>query len=407
VSVHLEAAARIGAGIVADTLWHRDRCTWLVPEPEYGADGRRTLAYRAAAGDLYDGTGGVALFLAELWAVGGDPQVRDAARGALRHAVEGPVLGGDAGLYRGRLGVAHVAARCAALLDDEEWGHVASALAAGTVGRAPRESDLLGGRAGAVLGLLALGDVSGDPGLVARALEMATSPPAGAMTSELTGLSHGAAGTGLALAALATATGDAATAAASDREFDHERRLFDARMGNWPDLREGRRGDGGEGSVSWCHGAAGIALSRLGAWRVSGDEICLAEISAALDVVEPWVRAAAHDPRASWCLCHGIAGNCEALLECASAVPTREESLRATVRAAVEQGLAEHDGDPPTWTCDPVPDHPGLMTGRAGIGLFLLRLAHPEIPSALLIGARGTQLMLDVPTTVPGTEEEI
>ena len=66
----LDAADAIGRDIVADAIWHDGRCSWV----GVAADPKDAWQpeYRALEPNLYDGTAGVGLFLAELAAVTGD-----------------------------------------------------------------------------------------------------------------------------------------------------------------------------------------------------------------------------------------------------------------------------------------------------------------------------------------------
>ena len=129
-------------------------------------------ALLAAMGpDLYGGTSGVALFLAELHAVTGNPDVRRVAIGGLRHALsrlDALPLAARPGLFTGWIGIAIAAARMAKVLGDESLSRAASDLAQ----RCAREklenweSDLVYGKAGTIVGLLRLSDLLEQPGLV-------------------------------------------------------------------------------------------------------------------------------------------------------------------------------------------------------------------------------------------------
>jgi hypothetical protein len=112
----LDCANSIGQRLAADAIWHAERCTWLGATGE--PDGPR-LASLAPA--LYDGTAGVALFLAELHAAAPDAAVRAAALGAARQALATtdriiPPL--RLGLYTGVPGVAWAVTRIGDLLDE-------------------------------------------------------------------------------------------------------------------------------------------------------------------------------------------------------------------------------------------------------------------------------------------------
>ena len=79
----------------------------------------------------------------------------------------------------------------------------------------------------------------------------------------LTGFSHGASGVAAALAGLFSATTDGRYLEAAARALHYERARFDPNAGNWPDLRAPHRPDRPRFMLGWCHGAPGIALSRL------------------------------------------------------------------------------------------------------------------------------------------------
>ena len=67
------------------------------------------------------------------------------------------------------------------------------------------------------------------------------------------------------------------------------------------------------GSV-WCHGAPGIALSRLRAYEITGDERSKAEALIALQTARAFTELALQTGTMNFCLCHGLAGNAEVLL---------------------------------------------------------------------------------------------
>ncbi|MDQ1248692.1 MAG: hypothetical protein QG597_3065 [Actinomycetota bacterium] len=92
-------------------------------------------------------------------------------------------------------------------------------------------------------------------------LTMRDAPP-------LTGLAHGASGIALALIEAAVALGDTSLLPPALRGLGYEADLFDADVGNWPDLRPdvnasvGVRRPTPGFMLGWCAGAPGIALVR-------------------------------------------------------------------------------------------------------------------------------------------------
>src|SRR6059058_2349836 len=85
-STCLRVATDIARSIGREAVWHEDRCSWVGAMPEEDAVRGIAMTYRALGADLYGGTAGVGLFLAELAHATGDAEARATALGALRHA---------------------------------------------------------------------------------------------------------------------------------------------------------------------------------------------------------------------------------------------------------------------------------------------------------------------------------
>jgi lantibiotic modifying enzyme len=139
-------------------------------------------------------------------------------------------------------------------------------------------------------------------------------------------------------------------------------------------------------SLTWCHGAPGIGLSRLRAWALTGDEARRLEAETALSTTARALDASLETGAGfGFSLCHGDAGNAELPLLAARMlgdVAQRERAERVG-RMGIERYLR---ADAP-WPCG-VPaggETPNLMLGLAGIGWFYLRLHDPAVPSVLLI----------------------
>jgi type 2 lantibiotic biosynthesis protein LanM len=371
-------------------LEYRDKRWSLEPTPE----------------DLYAGLPGIALFLGFLGEIAGDPAATGLARAALATLLlqletwtdegKGPAA---IGAFQGWGGTVWALAHLGHLWQDREI------LAAGEriVELIPplltedQDLDLIGGSAGAILGLLALHRASGSE----RALEVAIqcgerllglAEPWGPglgwrtrMASErpLAGISHGVGGIALALIELGAVTREQRFLDAGLEGFAGERELF------WTDLDRLLRAAGGEKpppestvAVAWCYGAPGVGLTRLRAYRhARGDE----ERAAIRQEIDQAVRRTlARGPGQNHCLCHGDLGNLDFLVQAQEAFPRPE--LGADIHRFVEHVLASLDRD--GWLCGTRGsiESPGLMNGFAGIGLGLLRLAEPRrVPSVLTL----------------------
>ncbi len=397
----LDTAADIGAEIVGTAIWKEGRCNWVGAMPEELADGRVTLAYRALGADLYGGSAGVGLFLAELSRVTGDTDCRRTALGALRHAIShsDDAASSGHGLYAGRPGIALALTLAAHALDEpalEE--HARSLLLAPAIRHTRSEADLMSGHAGAVVGLLALRSLLGDDVCLEIAVEHAEALLAAAQHSDaglcwrspnlpdtpgLTGYSHGAAGIAVALLELAAVTGDSRYVETANAAFAYERSLYDSVAENWPDLRKfGPSQSSGRSFASfWCHGAPGGALARVRAVELGGDGGLEAEARAALRTTRVWVEAGLASA-VNFSLCHGLAGNAEILLEASDLLPGAGQ-LAYDVAATGIDTYGRHKTPWPSGAHRGMTA--GLFLGLAGIGRFYLRLADPEIGSLLLV----------------------
>lgn len=408
-SACLATAQAIGNRLVRDAIWHEDRCTWMTADlvPQAGT-ARQVIAMQPLGPDLYSGASGVALFLAELAAQTGDPAIRATSFGAIRQAlakVEDIPPEARVGLYTGWLGVAWATVRAGELF--HEPGLVAEgrnllkrALAATWT---PGMTDLLSGLAGGLLtalsfsseceegDLLAWARLAGDE-LLCAANRSATGiswpslmrPP----HPDLTGLSHGAAGIGLALLELFAATGEERYRDGALLAFAYERQWFDATIGNWADVRNaGRRTKPGSrqlpAMVAWCHGAPGIALSRARAWQVTGNEQLRLEANVALATTRAAVCSEIERGDGDATLCHGLLGNAEVLLLGAKMLDEPDQGALAW--EAARSSIAIFGAGDRRWPCGGhAGEVPGLMLGLAGIGHFFLRLHDPEVPSVLM-----------------------
>jgi lantibiotic modifying enzyme len=406
-SVFLEGAAALGARLCRDAVWDGGRCNWMGDAQDQVA-GVLAVVHRAMGPVLYDGTAGIGLFLARLYAATGERPFRTAARGALRQATSArdrvpPEF--RIALYSGWTGLAWAMAHAGEAMGDAEWTEHAAGMAGELAGTPPHPAavDVISGSAGAIPALLELAarldrpelaDAAARHGdfLLARARRGAHGWSWHTLDSptraDLTGYSHGAAGIALALLELAHATGEARFREGAEEGFRYEAACFAPEAGNWPDFRLwGDPAEAGPPSygLAWCHGAPGIGLSRVRAFALTGDEARRRESEAALATTVRGLDASAAGGGMGLSLCHGDMGNAELPLEAARVLGWPEGHARAAsvARAAIARyGVT---GEP--WPCG-IPnggETPGLLLGLAGIGYSFLRLHDPATPSVLLV----------------------
>jgi lantibiotic modifying enzyme len=129
---------------------------------------------------------------------------------------------------------------------------------------------------------------------------------------------------------------------------------------------------------AWCHGAPGIGMARLASLAHLDDAEIRAEIDTALKTTLEKGFGGNHS------LCHGDLGNLELLLQASLTLEDFPGQDRIDYLATVILDSIDRHG----WLCGIHlgVETPGLMTGLAGIGYQLLRLAASDrVPSVLLL----------------------
>jgi type 2 lantibiotic biosynthesis protein LanM len=357
---------------------------------------------RVRRGDLYGGSLGIAMFLAAWSSVTGERTHRDAVLRVCSRVARNAVSAGSPetgclGACSGLGGVLYGLAAIGTLLG--EPGLLDDAVGvAGLVDRnrirEDRRLDVEGGAAGGVLGLLAVHGAAhrGDALAAAEACGRHLLEHARVAEDETlcwpgrdgvprAGFAHGAAGIAWALAALHGATGDERLRAACLRACEWERRCFDAGLGAWPVLA-GPGHDPARNRVvmgGWCHGAAGIGLSRAAILtRLAGAGLS-EDLRLAVGLMRT-AHAGGHDH-----LCCGSFGITESLVTIARLGFLEDGIVTASSRAASTLGRAMIGGSFNVSQTRSGDRELGLFRGVSGIGYALLRLAAPAtVPPVLL-----------------------
>ena len=424
----LGVAAAIGDVLCRDALWDGERCN-LGGASIDPVEGQWTPVWRTFGPGLYEGTAGIALFLAQLYAATGDVKHAMTAIGCMRQAlsIEGTIPSGSAlSFYSGTVGIAYVADTVGRLCAHPDISGESNQLLRRLIEIDPgsQESDVISGLAGAIPALLALAH---RQGLLSQALRdfavrlgdvlftrarrhegMAWSWPAQGFVGghDLVGYSHGTAGIACAFLELLALTGEARFRDAAIGALVYERGWYDANERNWPDLRSTGESEAAPLSypVFWCHGATGIGFARLRCLALARKQtlweeaeiafwqeahIALETTARAIDMV---LEPGRDTPDVNFSLCHGLTGNADLFLY-AEEILGQGEDVHALVRrarAVGELGIVRHVSGArrAPWPCG-VPgagETSGLMLGLAGIGHFYLRLAEPTgTPTPLII----------------------
>jgi type 2 lantibiotic biosynthesis protein LanM len=363
----------------------------------------RSWSIRPLGAHLYDGLPGVALFLAYLGVITGAERYTALAHAALtllrRQVERGRSFWTAIGGFSGWGGVIYTYAHLAALWEWPALLQEAEALVELLAPLIERDErlDLIGGAAGCIGGLLCLDRCAPSARTRAAAIRCGDRLLARAQAGELgsawltplpaaqplTGFGYGAAGMAWALLELAARTGEERFRMAGRAAIAYERSLVSPGAGNRLDQHDraalGPPGNNGQAShaTGWCRGAPGIGLARLRALPHTAEGETRAEIAAALQTT------LAHGFGSNHSLCHGDLGNMELLLQAKEALPDLLAPVDVNRLAAMIIESIGRNG----WVCGTPSglETPGLMTGLAGIGYGLLRLAEPTHAPSLLV----------------------
>ena len=240
-----------------------------------------------------------------------------------------------------------------------------------------QQFDILEGNAGAVIAMVHLYQKTGTAGYLEVAqqaadilLEKAVQMKNGVgwilqgQNEPLAGMAHGNSGIMLAFARLWKVTGVKRYYDIVRKARQYEDSLYDAKTGNWRDLRKLQR-EHNTDTVAWCHGAAGILIASI-------QTDCILKINPA----EDWrVQIAAEKvektEKVQCCLCHGRMGNTAAL---------RYGEGRII-------GKETENFELPVWKEIPYLEkyQMGFMTGMSGIGYELLEREKKQLPEILAL----------------------
>jgi type 2 lantibiotic biosynthesis protein LanM len=357
---------------------------------------------------LYDGTSGIAFFLAALALATESPVWRDRSlravdpvREKLKQTVDNPDRASRLGVG-GLLGLGSLIysfVRIGTLTAEPrliEEAHRLLVLMTPERIAADQACDVLSGSAGAILALLALYRSLPEPGpdgrsplqtaqdcarnLIARQQSFDGRPPSWKSLPgqpPLGGFSHGAAGISYALLRLFQQTGETRLLESARQGLAFERTLYSPERRAWRDPKSS-----GEPrfAAGWCLGAAGESLARLAARDVLATPEACDELTQGLITT----RTTPLDEVDH--LCCGVIGRAEVLLRASEGL--KDENLRQDAETLAWQSLLRmfETGSFRWRRQDRTAFDPTFFTGASGVGYTLLRLALPgRLPCVLAL----------------------
>ncbi|MEO0966854.1 MAG: type 2 lanthipeptide synthetase LanM family protein [Cyanobacteria bacterium J06639_18] len=394
----LTVAGQIGDRLEMLTLQGEQDITWL--GVTYNKKSHWSL--EPVGINLYDGSLGIILFLSYLGDITREERYQTLARSAFssvcRQLEAKKSLITSIGAFNGWGGIIYTFSQLGILWKEpktiskaEEFLDLLPALI-----QKDEQLDIVGGSAGCISSLLCLYNCRKSP----RTLEIAVECGEHLLDRirslqdkewlsklskyrPLKGFSHGLAGMAWVFLVLADVSGKDHFRQVALEAIAFERSMFSPAANYWLDLRQfettvGTERHGFNCGTTWCHGATGIGLARLNSLPYIDDVQIHQEIDATIEITLQQGFGFNHS------LCHGDLGNLELLLQASQTIKNSQWTAQFNRFASIILASINKHG----CLCG-VPlevEVPGMMTGLAGIGYQLLRLANPNrIPSILML----------------------
>lgn len=409
-SIYLKSAISIADDLIAKAERDKHGVSWKSMSTDI-QNNNATLWN--ASETIYNGVAGITLFFVELYKAVPEKKYLDiieqSSSWLIGQAQDKPLK--FYSLYSGRLGVAYCLAKVYQLTKEEIYKKEAVEIALKADSFFELGSlkyDLLVGPPGCILGLLHIYDITLDERLlpivnlyIEKTLENMHLCEAGIYWNRskdymkgLCGFSHGAAGLGFIFLELGHYFKNDSFFWVAEQVFKYENFQFSETTTNWPDFRRSmyKQGDYEEfinhfekGNIhfftkggdmnAWCHGAAGIGLSRINAYEYLKDEKYKLDLKKAVAKVVKTNIETKRDERSHFGLCHGACGNAELFISGFDLLQDPQLKMYSTqiADAAIEE-YNLHKGYLSGYSSSKEQNDTSLFMGNAGIGYYMLRL---------------------------------
>ncbi len=406
---YVQDAHKIALKICRDAIWHGNACNWIGASNEDHFGTPKTFA-KALNLDFYSGTAGVLYFLVSVNKTLKDEILEETIKGTAQQIIEQiPALTeyGKLGFHTGLSGIAFALITAGENLKNKQWTKQGLQLMEDIdkLDLSNQGLDVIDGAAGTIPLLIRYAQQFERSNLLKIAQKLGNHlidkaektdqgsswNTAGPQKQNLTGQAHGVSGIATALLELFVVTQQDNYKTTALDALRYENHHFSHQHKNWADFRDFSQISGlgntppeaSFSSCAWCHGAAGIALSRLRGYQILNDANLKKEAEIAVQKTLEELRLL---PQESTSLCHGIAGNSDILITASQILGKPELMLKANESGDyISKNFIQKD-IPLTNGLHNTHDIPDMMLGSAGVGYFLLRLSDTkQYESVLLI----------------------
>lgn len=417
-------AIRIGDNLLSQATYDKNGASWSTVDVKWDELYWRKRFIKGNREDIYIGSSGILLFLIELYKQTEDERYKNAVIAGIRwlESYCRNVPASSYAFYTGRMGVVYCLIKSYELLGERKYLETATKIVY-EIDRFKRavadDGDLLNGTAGTLLGLVHLHSVTKEDwllnkidSLIWELINSAHLGPKGVYWNRskrfvrgLCGFSHGVAGTGFVFLQLGHYFQNEAFYWLAEQAFVYENYFYSSEHNNWPDFRRGailpdkrteyrHRYEAGDYDYfitpnfmnAWCHGAAGVGLSRICALQLLKKTKYLKDLESAVDLTV-YTDIINTNPHGSYTLCHGSGGNAELFIEAYNAFSDPSMfSLGATIAQKAIEYREAHGGYRSGYAdFDDFQEDISLFLGSTGVGYFFLRVYAPkEVPSVLM-----------------------
>ncbi|MEC1543694.1 type 2 lanthipeptide synthetase LanM family protein [Bacillus halotolerans] len=331
--------------------------------------------------DLYDGLIGYALFFAYLAKETNNEEYEKMSRGAIRTVVRkagDKPLNDSISAFSGEGSLIYGLVHLGLLWNDQELIKQAKGRLRYVYEIVKKEKnlDFSGGLAGFIILCLNIFNEIRDDDYLNVALQAGDQLMIMLVENNITtGLAHGAAGYAWALGLLGELSQEEKYKAEAQKLLVYENTFYNDCTGNWDKNADEKKGE--RNRVYWCHGAPGIALSRIMLKDIINSRTIKEDIDIALRklITEGGIE--------SHCLCHGTIGNADILLTAAEEL--NEGNFRIQALELTKTALTQKKVHGWVYGLDPRAEMDGFMLGSTGIGYCLLRMKSKKMPSVLAL----------------------